>query len=73
MAVTWHEGGLKYLDISETAGHTAGPQTLVPGGPTELGWYTNDGGLTFSAKMHEGPYIYVIDTNIGFQVFKITV
>jgi hypothetical protein len=73
MAVTWHEGGLKYLDISETSGVTAGAQTIVPGGPTELGWYINDGGFTFSAKIHKGPYIYVIDTNIGFQVFKITV
>ena len=73
MPISWHEGGLKYLDISETAGVTVGSQTLVPGGPVELGWYVNKGGFTFSAKMHEGPYIYVIDTTIGFQVFKIQV
>ena len=73
MAATWHEGGLKYLDISEATGVTAGTQTLVPGGPTELGWYASEGGFAFAAKIHKGPYIHVIDANIGFQVFKITI
>jgi hypothetical protein len=73
MAISWHEGGIRYLDISETAGATVGRQAVVPGGPAELGWYANEGGFAFSAKIHEGPYIYVIDVNIGFQVFKINV
>ena len=72
LAASWHEGGIKYLDISGTTGVTAGPQTLVPGGPTELGWYASDGGFAFSAKMHKGPYIYIVDSNLGFQVFKVS-
>ena len=71
MAATWHEGGIKYLDISETSGVTAGPRVLVPGGPTELGWYLSEGSFAFSAKLHKGPYIYVVDGSIGFQVFRI--
>ena len=71
MAATWHEGGLRYLDIGETAGVTVGPHTVVPGGPVQLGWYLSDGAYTFSAKLHKGPYIFVVDSNIGFQVFKI--
>ena len=72
MAATWHQGGIKYLDISKTSGHTVGPHTIVPGGPKELGWYLSEDSFAFSAKLHKGPYIYVVDGNIGFQVFKIT-
>ena len=72
VAATWHQGGLKYLDVTATAGVTMGARTIVPGGPTELGWYVTDGGYTFAAKIHTGPYIYVVDTNVGFQVFKIS-
>lgn len=71
IAATWHEGGLKYLDISDTGGVTVGAQAAVPGGPKELGWYVNERGYTFAAKLHKGPYIYVVDANVGFQVFKI--
>ena len=71
LAASWHEGGIRYLDISESSGVTAGTRNIVPGGPTELGWYASEGGYAFSAKMHKGPYIYVVDMNLGFQVFKV--
>lgn len=71
VATTWHQGGIRYLDISRSGGVTVGMLALVPGGPQELGAYTSERGFAFSAKFHKGPYIYVVDTNLGFQVFEI--
>jgi len=72
VAASWHEGGVRYLDISKTSGVTVGLQPVTPGGPEELGSYVSEGGLAFTAKMLKGPYIYVLDTHLGFQVLKIT-
>ena len=72
LAISWHQGGLKYLDISKTAGVTAGSEQLVPGGVKELGWYANVAGDVFSAKIFKGPYVYAVDITAGFQVFKVT-
>lgn len=69
LAATWHEGGIRYLDISRSSGVTVGAESIVPGGPLELGSYTSRQGFAFSTKFHVGPYIYVLDTNLGFQVF----
>ena len=70
VAATWHTAGIKYLDISETDGITVGTQQVVAGGPEELGWYSSARGDAFTAKFHKGPYIYVVDARLGFQVFK---
>lgn len=72
IAASWHDAGIRYLDITETAGVTHGTTQVVPGGPTELGWYVNSGGDSFSAKLFKGPYVYAVDLNHGFQVFKVT-
>ncbi|MEA2517428.1 MAG: hypothetical protein QOG16_1266 [Actinomycetota bacterium] len=71
VSAAWHEGGLRYLDISESAGVTSGAEQLVPGGVKELGWYSNPGGDVFSTKLFKGPYLYAVDLYVGFQVFKI--
>ena len=71
LASSWHEGGIKYLDITGTNGVSAGTSVVVPGGPQQLGWYTSESSFAFTAKMHKGPYIYVVDMNHGFQVFKV--
>ncbi|MDP9069668.1 MAG: hypothetical protein M3N53_15195 [Actinomycetota bacterium] len=71
LATSWHTAGIKYLDISDTSGITVGAEQVVPGGPKELGWYANRGGDAFTAKLHEGPYIYTVDVRLGFQIFKI--
>jgi hypothetical protein len=70
IASSWHEGGLRYLDITESAGVTAGAQQTVPGGVTEVGYYSNPGGDAFSAKIYKG-YIYLVDLTVGLQIFKI--
>jgi len=70
IASSWHEGGLRYLNITESAGVTAGDQQAIPGGVKEEGSYSNDNGDAFSAKIYKG-YIYLVDVTVGFQVFKI--
>ena len=72
IAASWHDAGIRYLDITATAGVTHGTTQVVPGGPTELGWYRNTGGDAFSAKLFKGPYVYAVDLVHGFQVFKAT-
>ncbi|HWC14852.1 MAG TPA: hypothetical protein VG929_09680 [Actinomycetota bacterium] len=71
MAASWHEGGVRYLDISSPTGITVGAQQTAGQGIQQLGYYVSKGGYAFSAKLHKGPYVYVVDTNIGFQVFKV--
>lgn len=70
VAASWHAAGVKYLDISHMAGAAAGATTVGDSSPRELGWYANKGGDAFTAKMHRGPYIYVVDARFGFQVFR---
>ena len=71
MTASWHEGGIRYLDISSSAGVTVGAQQVTPGGVEQLGYYVSKGGMAFNTKFHKGPYIYVVDVNIGFQVLKV--
>ncbi|MDQ3982127.1 MAG: hypothetical protein M3271_05545 [Actinomycetota bacterium] len=70
LAAAWHGAGVRYLDISEATGVTVGKQG-TPGGVRELGSYLADGGDTFSAKMHRGPYVYSVDSNRGFEVLRV--
>jgi hypothetical protein len=71
IAASWHEAGIKYLDISGTTGIAVGEHG-VPNGPKEIGWYSVKDGDTFTTKLHRGPYIYAVDLVHGFQVFKVT-
>ena len=73
LASSWHSGGIRYLDISERAGHALG--TTWSSGPSavkEIGSYATPGGDYFTAKLHKGPYVYAVDMTTGLQVFKIT-
>ena len=72
IAAAWHGAGVRYLDIEASTGLTFGAMAATPGGVVERGAYLADGSDAFAAKFHEGPYIYVVDTNRGFEVLKIT-
>ena len=72
LAASWNLAGTKLLDIRKMNGITAGSQAVVPGGPVQTGWYANQNGDAFAAKMFKGPYVYVVDSNIGFQVLEIS-
>ena len=72
MTASWHEGGTRYLDISSTTGVTVGTRQITPGGVEQLGYYVSKAGYAFSTKFHKGPYVYVVDTNVGFQVLKVS-
>ncbi len=68
LAIAWYTAGTRYLDISNPHGATLGDNGQ---GITQLGWFIPAGGNTWSAKLHEGPYIYSNDRNLGFIVYKI--
>ncbi|HVF51978.1 MAG TPA: hypothetical protein VNC78_00045 [Actinomycetota bacterium] len=70
IAASWHAAGIKYLDISEVSGVAVGRDRAPGGGVVELGWYTSRGADAFSAKFFKGPYIYSVDYNHGFQVYR---
>ena len=69
ISISWYSAGTRYLDISNMTGATVGENG---NGVKELGWFKPEGGITWSSKMHKGPYIYSNDEIRGFDVFKIT-
>jgi hypothetical protein len=71
VAASWHYAGLRYVDISKTNGATWGSHASPPDGAKELGWWVHPEGDTFSAKFHRGPYIYTMDSERGFEIFRI--
>jgi len=73
LAASWHSGGIRYLDISERAGHALGSTwSSGAGAVKEIASYATPGGDYFTAKLHKGPYVYAVDMTTGLQVFKIT-
>jgi hypothetical protein len=69
MSISWYSAGTRYLDISDPSGFTLGEHAT--GGIKELGYFLPDGGVTWSSKMHKGPFIYSNDEYRGFDVFRI--
>ena len=69
LAISWYSAGTRYLDISNPTGVTVGENAT--GGIKEIGYFLPEGGVTWSSKLHKGPYIYSNDEFRGFDVFKI--
>ncbi len=72
IAAAWHSAGVRYLDITQSSGLSYGAEAGTPGGAREIGSYLAPNADAFSAKMHRGPYVYVVDTDRGFEVLKAT-
>lgn len=70
VAASWHNAGVRVVDISEMTGVSVGDQG--PGGAKELGWHVAQGADAWSAKFdRSGRYVFVNDANLGFQVFEL--
>ena len=70
VAASWHSGGVRLLDITKTAGVTVGTQQRVGEGAREIASYNTTGGDFFTAKIHNGPYVYGVDNNNGLVIFR---
>ena len=68
VAASWHFGGVRLLDITKSAGVTIGTQQRVGEGVREIGSYNTTSGDFFTAKLHNGPYIYAVDNKSGLVV-----
>ncbi|MDQ4125043.1 MAG: hypothetical protein M3134_05520 [Actinomycetota bacterium] len=69
VAASWHNAGVRVIDISEMAGVGVGDQGT---GAKELGWHVAPGADAWSAKFDRtGRYVFVNDANLGFQVFEL--
>lgn len=72
IAAAWHGAGVRYLDITHSSGVSYGAQVTTPGGAIEIGSYLASDTDAFAAKMHKGPFVYVVDANRGFEVLRVT-
>jgi hypothetical protein len=71
VAASWHNGGVRVVDISEMDGASVGPHG--PGGAREIGWFVNDGADAWSAKFdRRGRYVFVNDRVHGFEVYRVS-
>ncbi len=71
VAASWHNAGVRVVDVSEMAGASVGPHG--PGGAREIGWYVNDGADAWSAKFdRSGRYVFVNDREHGFEVYRVS-
>jgi hypothetical protein len=70
VAASWHYGGVRLLDITNSAGYTVGTTQRVGDGVREIGSYSRAGGDFFTAKIYKGPYIYAVDNNAGLVVLR---
>ena len=69
IAASWHNAGVRVIDISEMAGVGIGDQGP---GAKELGWHVEPGADAWSAKFDRtGRYVFVNDANLGFQVYRL--
>ena len=69
VAASWHNGGVRVVDISEMAGVGIGPHG---DGAKELGWYVSKGADSWSAKFDRtGRFVFVNDRHAGLQVFRL--
>ena len=70
VAASWHNAGVRVIDISEMSGVGIGAHGP---GAKELGWHVDAGADAWSAKFDRtGRYVFVNDANLGFQVFRLT-
>lgn len=70
IAASWHNAGVRVIDITEMAGVGIGDQGS---GAKELGAHVDPGADAWSAKFDRtGRYVFVNDRNLGFQVFRLT-
>lgn len=70
IAASWHSAGVRVIDISDMTGVGVGPHG---DGAKEIGWYVNNGGDAWSAKMdRSGKFVFVNDLRDGFQVYRLS-
>ena len=70
IAASWHNGGVRMIDITDMAGVGVGAQG---DGAKEIGWYVAEGADSWSAKFDRtGRFVFVNDANTGFQVYEVT-
>ena len=69
IAASWHNAGVRVIDITDMAGHGVGPHG---DGAKEIGWYVSEGADSWSAKFdRSGKYVFVNDRVYGFEVYRL--
>ena len=69
VAASWHNGGVRVIDITDMDGVGVGPHG---DGPREIGWYVNNGADAWSAKFdRSGRFVYVNDRSAGLQTYRL--
>lgn len=69
VAASWHNAGVRVVDITTMAGIGIGPEGT---GAREIGWHVSPGADAWSAKFdRSGNFVFVNDRFKGFQVFRL--
>jgi hypothetical protein len=71
LAIAWYASGVHYINIADLTGVAVGNTSA--GNVKREAWFIPEGGSTWSAKLHQGPYMFTNDRNLGYIAYKITV
>lgn len=69
IAASWHNAGVRVIDITDMAGHGVGAEG---DGAKEIGWYVSPGADSWNAQFDRtGRFVFVNDANYGFEVYRL--
>jgi LVIVD repeat len=70
LAIAWYASGVHYINMGDLTGVAVGSQSA--GNVKREAWFIPSGGSTWSAKLHEGPYMFTNDIHLGFIAYKLS-